>query len=254
MLCNQAHDSICGCSIDPVHERMVARYDDAEGLGRATCSACSNGSRAANVDRDTPWQRRRRRRRLQRVGRPRAPMSCGCRSKVSRRGGRASPASTCIRCRCRRSPGVTVDGQPARLVRERRSRRECASCPESAGSTSSSSRPTFPRSGVARYRLAAGPGHAPDEVDDGREIEAGTSACVADDDGTLSTSRSATSTYHRPVRHRGRDRSRRFLRRRPIRRARLAIVTFGDRRADAARVGYRSACTVTRASSTRSAR
>lgn len=36
LLKNQAHDSICGCSTDATHERMVARYDDAEGLGTET--------------------------------------------------------------------------------------------------------------------------------------------------------------------------------------------------------------------------
>jgi len=33
---NQAHDSICGCSIDAVHDRMEARFDDAEGLASET--------------------------------------------------------------------------------------------------------------------------------------------------------------------------------------------------------------------------
>ena len=56
LLCNQAHDSICGCSIDPVHERMVARYDDAEGLGRATLQRVLERLAGANVTRDTPWQ------------------------------------------------------------------------------------------------------------------------------------------------------------------------------------------------------
>lgn len=36
LLQNQAHDSICGCSQDAVHEQMEARYDAAEGLARET--------------------------------------------------------------------------------------------------------------------------------------------------------------------------------------------------------------------------
>ena len=32
LLLNHPHDSICGCSIDAVHERMAARYHDAAGL------------------------------------------------------------------------------------------------------------------------------------------------------------------------------------------------------------------------------
>lgn len=36
LLKNQAHDSICGCSTDATHERMIGRYDDAERLGAET--------------------------------------------------------------------------------------------------------------------------------------------------------------------------------------------------------------------------
>lgn len=36
LLANQAHDSICGCSQDRVHDQMLARYDAAEELGRET--------------------------------------------------------------------------------------------------------------------------------------------------------------------------------------------------------------------------
>ena len=56
LLCNQAHDSICGCSIDPVHERMVARYDDAEGLGVATVQRVLERLAGADVIRNTPWR------------------------------------------------------------------------------------------------------------------------------------------------------------------------------------------------------
>ena len=36
LLQNQAHDSICGCSQDAVHDQMLARYDAAEELARET--------------------------------------------------------------------------------------------------------------------------------------------------------------------------------------------------------------------------
>jgi alpha-mannosidase len=55
LLQNQAHDSIGGCSIDAVHERMVARYDDAEGLGRATVTRVLERLAGRNDVRDTPW-------------------------------------------------------------------------------------------------------------------------------------------------------------------------------------------------------
>ncbi len=53
---NQAHDSIGGCSVDAVHARMAARYDDAEGLGRATVTRVLERLAGRNVVRDTPWQ------------------------------------------------------------------------------------------------------------------------------------------------------------------------------------------------------
>lgn len=54
LLANQAHDSICGCSIDLVHERMGARYDDAEGLAEETVSRSLERLAGRNVDRDVP--------------------------------------------------------------------------------------------------------------------------------------------------------------------------------------------------------
>lgn len=38
LLQNQAHDSICGCSLDRVHEQMQARYDTAEELAHHTAT------------------------------------------------------------------------------------------------------------------------------------------------------------------------------------------------------------------------
>ena len=52
---NQAHDSIGGCSVDGVHERMHGRYDDAEGLGQATATRMLERMAGRNVVRDTPW-------------------------------------------------------------------------------------------------------------------------------------------------------------------------------------------------------
>src|SRR5262249_37426502 len=56
LLCNQAHDSIGGCSIDAVHERMIGRYDDAEGLARATTQRTLERLAGAGPTRQTPWR------------------------------------------------------------------------------------------------------------------------------------------------------------------------------------------------------
>ena len=83
---NQAHDSIGGCSVDPVHERMAARYDDAEGLGRATVHRVLERLAGRDPRTQHAMERGAGHRRVQRVGRSRAPTSCGYRSKGSRRG------------------------------------------------------------------------------------------------------------------------------------------------------------------------
>jgi mannosylglycerate hydrolase len=55
LLCNHAHDSIGGCSIDAVHERMAARFDDAEGLASATVQRVLERLAGRSVTRATPW-------------------------------------------------------------------------------------------------------------------------------------------------------------------------------------------------------
>jgi alpha-mannosidase len=56
LLCNQAHDSIGGCSIDAVHERMLGRYDDAEGIARATTQRTLERLAGVATTRQTPWR------------------------------------------------------------------------------------------------------------------------------------------------------------------------------------------------------
>ncbi len=54
LLENQAHDSICGCSIDRVHEQMMARYDAAEELARETVQRVLERMAGLGVERRTP--------------------------------------------------------------------------------------------------------------------------------------------------------------------------------------------------------
>lgn len=55
LLHNQAHDSICGCSQDRVHEQMQPRYDTAEELARETTLRLLERLAGLDVDRETPW-------------------------------------------------------------------------------------------------------------------------------------------------------------------------------------------------------
>jgi mannosylglycerate hydrolase len=55
LLQNHAHDSICGCSRDAVHEAMRARFDEAEGLARETASRALARLAGGGVERRAPW-------------------------------------------------------------------------------------------------------------------------------------------------------------------------------------------------------
>jgi mannosylglycerate hydrolase len=55
LLKNQAHDSICGCSRDEVHEQMRARFDAAEELGRETARRCAERLAGLGTERAAPW-------------------------------------------------------------------------------------------------------------------------------------------------------------------------------------------------------
>jgi mannosylglycerate hydrolase len=55
LLKNQAHDSICGCSQDRVHEQMHSRYDAAQELADETTARVLERLAGLPVDRQTPW-------------------------------------------------------------------------------------------------------------------------------------------------------------------------------------------------------
>ncbi len=55
LLVNQAHDSICGCSIDAVHDQMMGRYDAAQELADQTTSRVLSRIAGGRTDRRWPW-------------------------------------------------------------------------------------------------------------------------------------------------------------------------------------------------------
>lgn len=55
LLPNQAHDSICGCSRDEVHEQMRARFDAARELADATTQRALERVAGLDAGRLTPW-------------------------------------------------------------------------------------------------------------------------------------------------------------------------------------------------------
>lgn len=183
LLCNQAHDSICGCSIDPVHERMVARYDDAEGLGRATLQRVLERLAGANITRDTPWHDD------QAVVVFNA--SAETRTDVVRVPLDAFPPWRASVTRFDIHPlampsfrGVTIDGRAARLVTSDDPTR-VRFLPGIGGLDVEFVATAVPALGCRRYALAPADASI-DDVDDGREIAAGDIRVGAGADGSMS--------------------------------------------------------------------
>lgn len=55
LLQNQAHDSICGCSIDRVHTQMLARYETAQDLADETTTRVLERLAGTDTARRSPW-------------------------------------------------------------------------------------------------------------------------------------------------------------------------------------------------------
>jgi hypothetical protein len=183
LLCNQAHDSICGCSIDPVHERMVARYDDAEGLARATLQRVLERLAGRNSTRDTP--------RHEDQTAVVFNASAAARSDVVRipldgfPPWRASVTRFDMHPLAMASfPGVTVDGRPARLIASTDPTR-VRFMPGLGGLDVEFVAAAVPAFGARHFKVEPA-GATPDEVDDGREIGAGATRVAVGERGTLS--------------------------------------------------------------------
>jgi hypothetical protein len=55
LLQNHAHDSICGCSRDEVHDAMRARFEDARELARETAARALERMAGGGVERQARW-------------------------------------------------------------------------------------------------------------------------------------------------------------------------------------------------------
>lgn len=183
LLLNQAHDSICGCSIDAVHDRMEARYDDAEGLALETVDRLLARVAGRSTDREVP------------------PVDD---LEVAAFNGSPQPATGVVRVALDAHPafpmtlgvpdihslvhattdlGFTVDGVPVRVVASTDPARVRWLPDQQALDVEFVAR-DVPAFGYRRYRLEpAEP--APDRIDDGNEIEADGRTLTVADDGTI---------------------------------------------------------------------
>jgi mannosylglycerate hydrolase len=193
LLQNQAHDSICGCSHDRVHEQMHARYDDAEELAGETTRRVLERLAGLGAERRTP---------------PSATFDLAVfnpsphtRTDVVRFaidpatwfefGGdtaRTMSVHPWLRAGID-TAGYTVDGEPARLIADPTTGRQRL-VPELLPQSIEFVARDLPAFGWRRVTVAPSAAHAEDE-DDGREIACGDVWLRAADDGTFDLRTSA---------------------------------------------------------------
>ncbi len=185
LLANQAHDSIGGCSIDAVHERMLARYDDAQGLGRATVTRVLERLAGRDIVRNTPVSESQdivvfNSSPTSRTDVVRVPLDGFPPWKLSVGRFDFHPLQM------PEFKGLTIDGEPARLVRSDDPAR-VRFLHEVGGYDVEFVAHDVPGFGCRRYRLEPA-AETLDTVDNGRAISAGKLHVDADDDGTLTVS------------------------------------------------------------------
>lgn len=189
LLPNQAHDSICGCSQDAVHEQMEARFDAAEELAGETAQRVLERLAGRGDERRTPRGESfdvavfnpspHPRTDVVRVSlEPDAWLEFT--GEIERRMNIHPLLGVAIR-----AAGFAIDGQPAHLLADGAGRRVqlFEQAPPRSVEFVAAGVPAF---GWRRFRLEETAAAAPPRQDDGREIRAGNVAVSAAADGTLS--------------------------------------------------------------------
>ncbi len=186
LLPNQAHDSICGCSQDKVHEQMGYRYDAAHELAEETTQRVLERLAGLGVERTTPWQESPE---LAVFNPSPWPRSDVVRFPIDPWPGMLSgvtetPGVHPLLLGSLKGVGYTADGQALRLVPSERAGRvqPLEEHPVHDLEWVVSDVPAF---GWKRVRLERTQQAVPDAVDDGSEISTGDVAVRAADDGTL---------------------------------------------------------------------
>ncbi len=195
LLQNQAHDSICGCSQDRVHEQMCARYDAAEELARETTARVLESIAGLGPERRTPWAEEMDVAVFNPSPHARtdvAQLALDASSWFELRGESREMALHPLLRANLTAPGFTVDGRPARLVPDTGTRR-MRLLPDRPPQSVEFVVENVPAFGWRRVRLSLSENH-PEREDDGREIALGTRAVSAAEDGTF-TVRFGPRTY-----------------------------------------------------------
>jgi mannosylglycerate hydrolase len=187
LLKNQAHDSICGCSQDRVHEQMEARYDEAEELAAETTARVLERIAGLGPERRTPWSDTFdiavfNPSPFPRTDVVRLPLDPSTwfevRSDQSR-----SIAVHPLLLAALRAGGYTADGRPAHLIADPDAPR-MRLVPDQPARSIEIVAEDVPAFGWRRIRLQPSDPH-PQGEDEGRDISLGDMSVAAAEDGTL---------------------------------------------------------------------
>lgn len=187
LLCNQAHDSICGCSQDRVHEQSEARYDTAIELAQETTARCLERLAGLDATRRRPWDAD-----LDvavwnpspeaRTDVVRFPLEADAWVEFRGEIERSMQVHPLLGATIQ-ADGYTVDGRPARLVADDTSSRLRLQ-PDRPPLCVEAIVRDVPAFGWRKIRLERSGAH-PDREDDGREITEGDLAVAVTPQGTL---------------------------------------------------------------------
>jgi mannosylglycerate hydrolase len=184
LLQNQAHDSICGCSQDAVHEQMLGRYDYAFEIARETARRECERIAGLDVTRRIDWS--------DQVTLAVFNPSPHPRTEVVRFPVQGYPPFDNSRhhsihplnwINMRLDKGFEVDGKPARKIAVETHDRVRIINEQSDFDVEFIAQ-DIPAFGYKTFSLAPSDGH-PETIDDGRTITNGSVTVEARDDGTL---------------------------------------------------------------------
>ncbi len=187
LLANQAHDSICGCSQDRVHEQMMGRYDAAEELADETTDRLLERIAGLGPTRQAPRTDAHGSRlptvRIAVFNPSPHPRSDRVRLPLDGFPTATAAGVNPLLSKNHRAEGFSIDGAPARLVADEGTVRPRLA-PDAPVYDVEFVAHELPGFGWRSFELARSTA-TPDEVDDGRTIASEHLQVEAADDGTL---------------------------------------------------------------------
>jgi len=184
LLQNQAHDSICGCSIDPVIDNVQARFAEAEGLATQTLTRVLERVAGLDAERRVPWTLEQDIVVFNPTPQPRTdvvrvPLDAYPAMHISL----GQPDFPPLLLASLGTPGFTIEEQPARVVPSDDATR-VRWLPGQEAVDLEFVAADVPPFGCRRFRMRPCERVA-DQVDDGRAIECGPVRVAVEDGGTL---------------------------------------------------------------------